>query len=504
MAYTITIAGTNRTGLHVRGSLNITNSVRGAATAEFSLVDTTQLVLFSTGEEVAIVESGTKIFGGTIEGVSLSVPKGTAFDGATFMDIDCVGWSKLADRFTVKDTFTDKSQGDIFKEIVTETDLTTEGVTTANVDDGLLVDEARFDYEFATKVFDKIAELSDMTWWIDENKALFLKDRGYTQTPVNYGTGDRNYLDARLSRSRSKYSNRVFLRAGKDKTTESVVDSFVGDGEARSWTLSLPVAAAPLITLDSVSKVVGIRNVDKEEDDDGNPTAFDFFYEIDSSTISSNHAKAAAPDGDVIEVTYTGLFDMVIQADNPVEIAARKVIESGSGIYEDVFDDDSIDGRDNAVTRAYGLLDSQDDIGDTFSIKTLTGGIKIGMFMTLTFPELGVSGDWVVEKVRISDLGDKAETFQWNISLKKIGLVVSAHSFWRSLEEQGRRFIVRENETLQVLQKDFGQMTITDGQSVIEDDPYTFGWEADEHTHFLIGLSEIGNCQIKEVEDTSV
>lgn len=106
----------------------------------------------------------------------------------------------------------------------------------------------------------------------------------------------------------------------------------------------------------------------------------------------------------VARMKWTNEEEMVeailIIVEDETEIAARAAAEGGDGIYERYQDLPDAITPEHALDQAYGLLMGGSTLGQIVSYTTTTAGLRAGMKQTITLPDWGLSGDYVIEEVR--------------------------------------------------------------------------------------------------------
>src|SRR6185295_19222332 len=142
--------------------------------------------------------------------------------------------------------------------------LSDDGITLdINMETGPTLEHVIFNYRTAAESFNDLGELTGFTWYIDYNKVLHFFSRTYFLAPFDL-TSDLLYRNLTSQATREQYRNTQWIRAGKD-ISSILTESFHGDGtpgKQTTFTLALPVALAPTITLNGNPQTVGIRNVD--------------------------------------------------------------------------------------------------------------------------------------------------------------------------------------------------------------------------------------------------
>lgn len=109
----------------------ITDELNARNTIQFVLVGKS-LVLsqFQSGTRIFVSWRGSRIFGGTIEERRITIP-GTS--GVQFIEITCVDFNDLTDRFYVARSFVGQTAGAIMRSIVAN-ELSLEGLDTSRVE----------------------------------------------------------------------------------------------------------------------------------------------------------------------------------------------------------------------------------------------------------------------------------------------------------------------------------------------------------------------------------
>lgn len=145
MAYTITIGGTTASVL--MSSLQIVDNINDRSSCIF-VYDTTATV--TVGSEVIVTDSGSRIFGGTID----SYRKTTLYKGSNVIrhEITCIDYNQTGDRIRVAKTYENQTSEQIINNIVS-TYLTAEGITTGTLQAGANISKATFNRKSVTECF---------------------------------------------------------------------------------------------------------------------------------------------------------------------------------------------------------------------------------------------------------------------------------------------------------------------------------------------------------------
>jgi hypothetical protein len=511
----ISIAGSLApTSQYELASLSIQRRVNGIASAEFVLEYRTPLTsstLFRPGQIVEIVDGQTgmgTVFKGPISRVRVRLagaPKDTGFSQR--IQITAEDFSALAKRFHVAAIFSGLTAGEIVRRIVTDhTSLGAEGVTTGGVDDGPVLEEARFDYDTAAEAFSDLARLFGWVWYIDDARVLHFKDRALVAAPFHFVLGSSRWLSMERELDIEGYANRIVLRAGMGRT-DPRQETHKAKTDETDYLLEFAIAEKPRLYLDTGSGFVevanakiGVQGVDDAEKKTGANYDFEWFYKIEDEHIRRNRNLAALASTDKLRVDYVGLFPLIVQADNVEEQAAMAArAGTGTGIVARLEEDESIDGTELADARATGILDESDQISDTVQILTDLVGWTPGQTVYLESLPLAVAIEaYFVEAIRLRErpvleLADRPWEFQLTCVNER--QLSREWEFWRRAAAAGRKFVLRENERLLIIQKHKEQISSQDAlkTGIPETGNQLVSWTQDPYTVALIDDSMVGD-----------
>ena len=205
----------------------------------------------------------------------------------------------------------------------------------------------------------------------------------------------------------------------------------------------------PTVTVNGVTKTVGIKGVDPAG-------SHDWYWNSGNVQIVQDDSATPLTSTDTLAVLYQGSFPIVIGQADSVEIAARAAVEGGTGVYEEVAEDATIDSMDLAIDKAGGLLRKYGRVPRRVTFEIDHDGLKPGQLITMGAPLHEVTGQYLVETVSISDVPGRSDYMRRTITVLSGEHVDNWIDFFRKLANSGRRFSIRENERL------------TQGQMVVE------------------------------------
>lgn len=467
---TLTIHGTDRTSFFQRNSLQVSDKLNSRNSCSFDIVDPAGAYRPTVGQVVTIVKGATTVFAGTID----DYEEEQLGNSALQYNIECVDYNQICDRHTVKEVYTSQTLRAIVLDIVA-TEMSTEGINTTNVETGPTIDKWIFNYETVTDAFNTLAELSGMSWWLDYSKNLHFRERASIGAPFALTDSSLNYRHVKIRRNREQYRNRQFIRAGKD-LTDSRTESFKGDGTAQAYTLKFPPGTEPTVTVDgsTVAGDVGIRGVESGKDWYWNKYDPIFTQDDGATPLSSTQTLA---------VTYQGLFPVVVQADNEPEQISRAAVEGGSGLYEMVRDEPNIDDSDAAIQFAGGLLRRYATIPDIIEFETDADGLAAGQLISINVTAHSLAGTYLIESVSTKDVGMRSN-IRYTVTALSGESFGGWIKFFRDLINQGRKFVVQDNEVLiklksfsdGVVVSDALVMSSSDGTAVVGTALCGFAW----------------------------
>lgn len=441
----LTINAVDRKGLVLLETLNIEDQLNERNTFGFEMFDATGAFHPKVGQEVIVnwdFGSGSeKIFAGTID--DLEEEERPGMKTQLWYRLNCVDYNQFTDRHLVAKEYTNQTQKQIVTDINTVL-LAADGVTVdPSMEDGPTIEQAVFNYRTVNEVFNDLSELTGFTWYIDYDKVLHFFSRTFFTAPFSVTAGS-DYRTLRYSKTRDRYRNKQFIRAGQD-VTASRVQTFQGDTETQSWPLELPVSdEAPTIKVDAAAKTVGIRQID---------TGKDFYYQSGSEIISQDSGGTKLTSANALEVTYKGLFPLIVEAQDQLAIDDRVTVEGGSGIYEAIQDEEEINRSALATDKASGLLRKFAKIAEIIEFETDKTGLRAGQLLTVIRPAHNVNGSFLIESVQFRQLPTATVTMRFQVKAMSGEPFGGFAEFFRLLAAQGRKFIIRDNEVLLLLRK---------------------------------------------------
>ncbi|MDE2099068.1 MAG: hypothetical protein KGL39_17575 [Patescibacteria group bacterium] len=443
----LVISGYDYTGLLRRPTLSVDRHLQQAATAQFKLRDLETGYHPRVGEPVYIYsdDAGTKlIFGGSIDQPQASRILGTF---ANEYAVQCVDWHQNADRHIAAKSYSGVSSGYIVRDLITSY-LARDGITAGDVQAGPTITTAVFNYIPVSQAMDHLSQLTGLQWRINPDKSLDWFDQSSYTAPWALDESSP-VMNLTVTGDRTYYRNKQFIRAGTKVSDPQTVNR-AGDSKTRTWTLPLPVAKQPTITLNGVDQTTGIGGVE---------SGMDFYYNIGSQTITQDDTGTLLTSADALQIVFQGRYPIVVVAQNSTEVAGRAAVEENGGIYEAVASQPNINDDQTALEYAQGLLRRYAHIYTEIEFDVRPGAevdLNIGQVLQVDLTSsFGYSGEVLVSEVTWDDPGLADGTMRQHVTALGSEAFGGWTYFFKKLAQGQQSYVIQDNEiliTLKVLQ----------------------------------------------------
>jgi hypothetical protein len=436
-------------------SLQISETANGRNTAAFLLQSISGGDIYydpQVGQSVRIRWDSTVIFAGTVDSIDVDNPSGTEL---VEWNVQCVDYNQLADRRIVASAYDNATFQEIVTDLLTNF-LALEGVQAGTIPTGPTLTRVVFAYQSVADCFNDLANLTGYTWNIDYFKLLQFCPLDTFPASLNVAQQNGFYRNPKLHRSRDQYKNSVILSGGQD-TSQSRTEDFVGDGTNRNFTVSLPIAKEPTLTVNGSPRTVGIKGVD---------TGFDFYWSQSDPIIEQDGGDPALASTDTFEVTYQGYFPIVMQLEDGAQIAERAAIEGGTGRYESVDNDTSIDSSALAIDKIQGTLRRFAFVPTQFTFETdtsltnLAADYRAGQTVFVDFPIWALAETFFIQDLSTSFDGVRLIVTAKCIDAEK---AQSWADFFAELFAAGKNTELRDGLALSVIR------TLSGDEAIIAD-----------------------------------
>jgi hypothetical protein len=306
MALTLTIAGVTKTLR--RGTLNISQTANGRASASFDVISTAGTYRPAADAEVILTEGATVIFGGLLE---RPIEQGLV-NGATVgivTTVSAVDYHAYLERRYINGTFSGGSL-ESFLDWLVDGWLDVYGVTVHGSQvTGPTLPELTFDYVRADAALNQVLTLTadagePYVGRIDNSKVLRAFQPSTSAAPFNItdDTPEEVVGDIVVETDTDYYRNRVIIKA-LPRTETARVETFTGDGVTDTFTLQY-----------TLTKHYGYVTDDTSTSPVTNDTltTIEFVgsaaWTYDPSTNTITREAAPLPNGQVMEIKFDGVF----------------------------------------------------------------------------------------------------------------------------------------------------------------------------------------------------
>jgi hypothetical protein len=383
------------------GSGNLQFSLTSHDVASFTFLD--ELPKPEIGQPVLFRISGDDIFGGTIDNiVGQNVPGSPLGKWA----IDCVSWDRLAyKRTTGEPTFSSGSPAvtnpqnglfsnmtvsEIIKFLIVHA-LGSEGLDFVGAVDGPVIPTFTASYAQSGDAFDQLIKAgSDQTtflhWFTDPTKKIWLADQSTFTAPwdIDGGNCDGSLLAAvQCTWDRSEFIDRALVRLGNE-ISDPITESFVGDSSTKAFQMSNPVANTPTITENGTPVSVGILGIS---------TGSAWYWSQGSTAITQDPAGAPLSPSVTLVVIAAEYIAGIVAEENAAAVLERQEVESGTGLYENVIQQDNPATETEGQTLAAAIAGQYGVIPKRIQITTYRPGLKIGQNINVTLAVFGLSAE---------------------------------------------------------------------------------------------------------------
>lgn len=424
-------------------SIDIDNAIGARSTASFSILDKDGNMSYSKGQQVQIYEEDgtTIVFGGVID-KPISKYLSLA-SNAKIHSIQCVDYLYITDKRLIAKVYTNLSAGYIVNDILTKY-LAAEGITAGTIQDGPTVSEAVFNYSTITTAIEKIAELAGFEFDIDANKQLNFFHRG-TNYNYNVITETSAIKNVQVEPVAEDYRNKQYIKGGM-ATTDLQTENKIGDGNAKSFVVSFPLAKAPTITVAGIGKAVGIRGIDSGKD---------WYWNKNENVISQDDNGTLLTNTQTLSITYQGLYNIIAISYDKAELLKMQALDSTTGIVESIVDDPYATNKQAAFDSAAAKLKRYARVGRRITFDTLLTGYAAGQLIHVSFPSYNIDDYYLIESCKAVELGANDGRMVYSLSVVDGSATGGWANFFKKLVNNTSLVVrenIQENEILQTLQ----------------------------------------------------
>jgi hypothetical protein len=400
----------------------------------------------------------TKYWGGTVESISetdITVGEITTIR----FTYRCIDFSEFAGRLLLTDQTANETAGAwVTGTVAGPFGLALYGVTAGDIDDGAYIDYMPWNYVTHELAFDELAEISGFFWNIDKDKRLNFRAVDAAPAPFSISATNRPYKSIEFSTVRGSYRNQVFVRAGTTVNEDDTVEVQLGDGNKRAFVVGAPIGETPTVEVNTgggySTQTVGV---------DGIGTISQWYYNTGGNVVVQDAGETVLSATDKVRITYKARYPIIVSSTNDEEVVSRTAAESSSfAIYQSVVDATDIDNAEAAELKAQSILAQYSRPRITCRYTTDQVNLEAGQTQYINLPEHGIDANFLIERIGASLRHDGQLSFDVTAAATQ---TVAGWSYWKQKTRQDRKFVVRDNEVLRLLNSQQDNATANDAVS---------------------------------------
>lgn len=389
----------------------------------------------------------------------------------------CVDLTALCDRLTVNEVYVNKTAGEILRHIVSKY-LAADGLTSGGVQDGPVIAKVVFARRYAADCFDAVCKLTGYHWTVDQGGVLQYFPRFASLAPFDISHANARFRQARTSVTLADFRNVQYATGGMGITQVPVTDFHIGDDIARTFATAYPISSLVSVKVNGAVQSLGIRNVD----DAGSKA---WYWNKSQAGINQDPSQpilkgrtASAP-ADRLEITYHGFYGPVAtKLVNAPSIAERRTIEGGSGRYEVVDYDQSLDGLAVTIAKAKGDLRRHGTLDPMMDFETDEIGLAVGQTVTIKLPELDVPDvDMLITELETSLFG--MEKRRHRVKATAGELKGTYQEFFQHIFSKGGALTISPDDSINEVVVDTDPVSATDLATLTTSAAHTGKWGQD-------------------------
>jgi hypothetical protein len=420
---TITINGIDQTDKVLLRSFRVEQILtQEADSARFSLLAPTTAP--EVMQEVVIMNGAEKVFAGVVMNVNLKYDSQQAIH-----DVVCKDYTELMDGKFVIEDFKNNTVAYILDFI--KTHYMPAGFT-INCEVDQTINYVKFNFLKPSQCLKKLAELVLGDWYVDYDKVVQFITKGTYQAPFTLSDSNNKFKSGTLQikKDASQIKNVVFVRGGEYQGA-IFTENITADGERATFNLAYKYANLS-VELDTVAQTIGIDNIT-------DPTTVDVLYNFAEKALKFPEENKPTT-GQVLTISGNPYIPVYVKAEEIGSI-------SKYGTKEHKIVDNNIKTKEAAIERASAELEAFNAEQNDGSFQTYEAGLRAGQLLEINSTILGVSENFVINKVSIQ--AESPTLMRYDVSLttkEKFDLI-------RLLQQLLDRTEIGEDRTDEVLEK---------------------------------------------------
>ena len=388
MAKTLTIAGVNLLPRLKSSSARIREQLEGKsnemnATFAFKAGQ----AVFGEGSEIIYKDDSRFLFAGYITNMK---PQEYGTGKFLIYDVECTDYTYIFNNKIARRTYQNRTLNYIVLDLVGEYVAAGYGINTTNVATGPTLATISFDHITLRQCFEKLSKRTGYVWYVDYQKNLYFQTKTAVAAPTTFVDGGSNYSEVTIAYDATQVRNSVIV-IGSSEGEESATlatQTFIGDGNTRSWELEDKPSTVASIKVNGVAKAFSLDVNEKDADV--------FVYSYSGQSFKTTEGTPVYTVSDTIVIQYYPRVPIIIKRQSAPSIAELVLLEGGDGVHEHTIKDASILSKSEAYARADQELEEYGYALVTGTVQTrsgLLGGSLFvpGQYLNVTFPSYGIN-----------------------------------------------------------------------------------------------------------------
>jgi len=342
-------------------------------TLEFMVLETPDKTVPSLSDAIELHVDSTKLFSGKIVETE-EVLRGGLLHAHMYR---CKDYTFDLDKTMVAKSYSNQTAEQIIDDIIS---TFTTGFTSVGVASGTpTINSIKFNYEPVSRCIQRIADIINWDWYVDEDKDIrFFDETSYTAPhEINDTDGNLIFRSLNFKRNILELRNSIYIRGGEYKQTYvsgDTPDKYDADGTQRVFSCIYRYSDIS-VTVAGVSKTVGIDNVN-------DPTAFDCLYNFQEKAVKFPDASKPTV-GQEVKIFGEAHIPLITQIKDHSSVTEY-------GEYQDVKRDDSIISIEEAFSLGKSEINRWAEGSYEGSFRTRTTGWRTGQQVRINSTEFGI------------------------------------------------------------------------------------------------------------------
>ena len=489
MAKTLTVAGVDFLPKFRTSSAQITESLRKTSVMNFLATTDDIADAPSEGSEVIYKDDTRFLFGGYITKVT-NDEFGIASQYSHNVEVS--GYDSIFNNKIIARGYTNQTLAYIVADIIDDFVGASYGFDVTNVATGPTIATISFDHITVREAFKKLEKLTGYIWWVDYEKKIYFQLSDVTIAPETVTDSSANIESINISYDTTQVRNDVTVIGSADgyQSLDPITETFIGDGELRSWVLEAKPSEVIHIKVNTVSQQFSLDANERDSDI--------FTYSYSGQSFRQTEGQTVLTGSDTIEISYYPRLPIIERKEGAASIAFFASKDGGDGRYSHTIKDTSISSIQEAGDRAQQELNDYANalVEGTFITRTglLSGGsiFTAGQALTVNLPSFGLNSDtaFLIQEVRIEVIEGDATEYRYTVKFG--GKPVGLKEFLEDLAaKQGQGAEVADATEILVIRSIKDTMTAEDSISMSKETP-PYKWGPTGTPRFVWGLSEWG------------